>query len=184
MEEEFTYLVQEVEEDHLGVTLTTVTSTRLLARLATLHDHDVWHDVSSNLIQAREDLAHVVLLGALAERDEAERLGIVVGIRTEDIEHDARCWPIVTGTDNHTVADNDKELALVIVLRLSEGVDRLLERSVTFRITRDLTDDELVVVFRRTRGTEVDRGDELETDDADHHDGECEQDVRREEALR
>ena len=102
-----TYLVQEVHEDHLRVTLTTVTRARLLAWLATLHDDKVWNDVSSDFIQTREDLAHVVLFRALAKREEAEGLRIDVGVSTEDFKHDTGRGHVVARTDDHTVADDE-----------------------------------------------------------------------------
>ena len=53
----------------------------------------------------------------------------------------------------------------------------------SFGITRDLANDELVMILRSSRGTKVDRGDELETNDANHHDRQCKKDVGREQAL-
>ena len=56
-----------MQDNHLGITLTTVTRARLFAWLAALHDNDVRNDVTGDFVQPGEDLAHVVLLGTLAE---------------------------------------------------------------------------------------------------------------------
>jgi DNA-directed RNA polymerase specialized sigma24 family protein len=56
-----------------------------------------------------------------------------------------------------TITDEKNQLTFVIVLELGEQVDGTAQRSLSFRITRNLANHEL-------------RGDELERDDVDHHD--------------
>ncbi|GAC1674765.1 MAG: hypothetical protein NVS9B9_30470 [Ktedonobacteraceae bacterium] len=56
--------------------------------------------------------------------------------------------------------------------------------SVTFSITRHLTDDKLVMVFRSTCSSKIDGGEEFEANDRHHDDGEDQEDVGREQTLR
>ena len=59
-----------MHEDHLRVTLATVTRAGLLARLTTLHDNEVRDNVAGSFVQSREDFAHVVLLRTFAKGEE------------------------------------------------------------------------------------------------------------------
>ena len=90
---------------------------------------------------------------------------------------------IVTRTNNHSIVNNEEQLAFVVILHLSEGVDGLAQGSITFSITRHLTDDELVMVFRSACRTKVDGGEKFEANDRHHDDGEDKENVGREQAL-
>ena len=99
-------------------------------------------------VQAGVDLAHVVLLCSFTEGHETERFGIQIRISPQNIKDNARGWAIVTGTNNHSIANNEELLAFVVILHLSKGV--VAQGSVTFSVTWHLTDEELVMVFRST----------------------------------
>ena len=45
-----TNLVQEVHQQHLRVTLSTITRTGLLSRLSTLDNHNIWNHMPRGLI--------------------------------------------------------------------------------------------------------------------------------------
>ena len=100
--------------------------------------HDVGDDVAARLMQARVDLGHVVLLVAVADREEAERLGVDGRVGAEDVEHDLGRRAVVARTDNHAVADDHEELALVVVLELGERVDARPQRLLALGVARDL----------------------------------------------
>ena len=124
--------------------------------------------------QAGVDLAHAGLLGSFTEGHETERFGIQIRISPQNIKDNARGWAIVTRTNNHSIAKNEELLSFVVILHLSKGVDDLAQGSVTFSVTRHLTDDELVMVFRSTSGSKIDGGEEFEANDR-HHDDEEDQ---------
>ena len=168
---------------HLGITLSSIAGTLSFRRLANLGQDKVGHDVTGALVQARVDLAHVVLLHPLSQRVEAQGLWVQIRIRAEDVKHDARCRAVISGTDDHTVADDKQQLALIVILELGQRVDSSPQRVFSFGIARNLADNELVVIFWRTRRTEVDRSQELEADDRHHDAGKHQQDVRGELTL-
>ena len=125
-----------------------------------------------------------MLLLTFSEREEAERFRIEVGIDSEDVENDSRRRSVVSGSDDHSVAEDDDEFPLVVVLESSQRVDGLLERILSFGVAGNLADEELVVILRRSMRSEVESSEELESDDGDHDEGEDEEDVGREETLR
>lgn len=125
-----------------------------------------------------------MLFRTFPKREETERFSVDVRVSSEDIQHDTRRRLIISCTNNHTIANDEQKLALVVVLGLRKRVDRLPKRSGAFRITRDLTNNELVVILRRTSRPKVDGRDELEPNNADHKNGESEKDIGGEETLR
>lgn len=116
-----------MHQDHLGVSLSSVSRTMSLAWLSHLDDNDVRDDVAGAFVESSVDLPHVVLLLTFSEREEAERFRIEVGIDSEDVEDDSRRGSVVSGSDDHSVAEDDDELPLVVVLESSQRVDGLLE---------------------------------------------------------
>ena len=150
-----TNLVQEMHEKHLRISFITISRTAALSRLAKFHNDQVWHDMSCALIRAGVDLANVVLLGSFTEGHEIERFRIQIRISPQNIEDKARGWTIVTRTNNYSIANKEQQLAFVFILDLSEEVDDLAQGSTTFSVTRHLTDDELVMVFRSACRTKV-----------------------------
>lgn len=163
------YLVQEVHEKHLRVSFTTVTRARPFGRLANLDDNEVRDDMARALVETRVDFTHVVLLGTFTKRREAEWLGIQVRVCAENVEDDPGGGAIVTGTNNHTITDNQEKLAFIVILHLGQRVNRPAKRAIVLSVARNLANNEFIVVFRRTCRTKVDRGQELECDDG-HHD--------------
>ena len=77
-------------------------------------------------------------------------------------DHSAQARAVHVATNDHTIADDEQQLALVVVLHLRERVDRLLERGVALRVTWHLTDDELVVVLWCSSRGEGDGGERRE----------------------
>jgi len=63
------------------------------------------------------------------------------------------------------------------MLHLGQRINSAMQRNVTFGITRHLANDEFVVVFRRTRRTEVDGCPRIETNNGHYDNRENEEDV-------
>lgn len=80
---------------------------------------------SFNLVQSTPHLAVIELLRPFRDRLEHERIGINVLIDAEDVEYNTRSRSIVTGSDNHAVTDDHKQLSFVVVGEGRERVDRL-----------------------------------------------------------
>ena len=77
----------------IWVSFNTIARTAALSWLANFHNDQIWHDMSCMaLIQARVDLAYVVLLGSFTERNETESLRIQTRINPQNIEDNAQGW--------------------------------------------------------------------------------------------
>jgi hypothetical protein len=94
--------------------------------------------MAGTLVQTRVHLAHVVLFRPLSKRNEREWLRVQIRVGTEDIKDNTGGRPIVATSDNHTVVNDEQELPLI---------DGLPQTRVAFRVTRDLTNHELLVVL-------------------------------------
>lgn len=70
-----------MHERHLRITLSAVPRARTLHRLAYFHKNDVRDDVTGAFIKTGIDLAHVMLLGTISQREEAQRLRVLVRVR-------------------------------------------------------------------------------------------------------
>ena len=88
-----------------------------------------------------------MLPSTLTQRYETQRLRIVVGIRTKDVQDDPRSRSVVAGADDVAITDDENQFALVVILELSNGIDGMARRSPSFRVTRNLANDELVVIL-------------------------------------
>ncbi|CAF3504264.1 unnamed protein product [Fusarium graminearum] len=157
--------VEEAHENHLRVSLTTVTGTSDFRRLANLDNDHEGDNVTLDFVETRVDLTHVVLLHTLTKSLEAEGFGVNSLRDTKNIKDNARRRPVVTLTDNHTVTNNDKELALIIVLHAGKRIDSTAQRVLVFGISGNHTHDELVEVLGNVLATELKRGKELEDQD-------------------
>ena len=147
--------VEEAHEDHLGISLTTVTGTRDLRRLADLDDDHEGDNVTLDFVQTRVDLTHVVLLHTLTKSLKAEGLGVDSLRDTKNIQNNARGRPVVTLSDNHTVTNNDKKLTLIIILHARKRIDGTAQRVLVFGIGGNHTHDELVKVLRYILATKL-----------------------------
>src|SRR4051812_25411066 len=54
--------IEELHEDQLGITLTTITWLLTFTGVTALGNDNIGNDMSSNLIQSRIDLCHIMLL--------------------------------------------------------------------------------------------------------------------------
>ena len=108
-------------------------------------------------VEAGIYFAVVESLCALADRLEEQRLRVELRINAQDVENDTRSRAIVATADDVAIADDEDELALVVVLKASERVDRAPERFFALRVTRDLAQDELVLQLRILLATELQR---------------------------
>ncbi|KAL0769411.1 hypothetical protein CaCOL14_008719 [Colletotrichum acutatum] len=169
--------VEETHNDHLRITLATVTGAGHLGRLANLDDNHERDNVTLDFVQTRVDLAHVVLLLTFTERLEAEGFGVDGIGNTQNVEHDARRRLVVALTDNHTVADNDEELALIVVMHAGDGINGTAKSLLVFGVGGNLAHDKLVEVLRHVLATELERGQELETKNGAEDDGDGEDEV-------
>ena len=71
-----TGLIQEMHQQHLRVTFTTITRPRTLSRFAHLDSDEIRNDVARTFIQPRTHLAHIMLLRFFSQRHEAKRFRI------------------------------------------------------------------------------------------------------------
>ena len=113
--------------------------------------------MSLEFVEAGIDFAVVESLCTLADRLEEQRLWVKLRVDAQDVEDDARSCAIVATTNDVAIADDEDELALVVVLKASERVDRAPERFFALRVTRDLAQDELVLQLRILLATELQR---------------------------
>ena len=113
--------------------------------------------MSLEFVEAGINFAVVESLCALADRLEKQRLRVELRINAQDVENDTRSRAIVATTDDVAIADDEDELALVVVLKASERVDRAPERFFALRVTRYLAQDELVLQLRILLATELQR---------------------------
>ena len=100
--------------------------------------------MSLEFVEAGINFAVVESLCALADRLEEQRLRVELRINAQDVENDTRSRAIVATTDDVAIADDEDELALVIVVQSRQRVDRTTEGLLAFGITRDLAEHELV----------------------------------------
>jgi hypothetical protein len=107
------------------------------------------------LIKTRIDLAIIQRLRSFTHTLEQQGLHVEVGIHTENIENNPRRRPVVSATDDVTIADDENELALVVVVESSERVDSTSERVFAFGVARNLAEDELVLQFGRPLRTKL-----------------------------
>lgn len=96
------------------------------------------------LIESTVNLAVIQLLRAFANRLKQKRFRVELRIDAEQVKDDSWRRTVVTGTDNVTVAKEEDELALVVVVECCEGIDCLAKRLLALSVTGDLTDDKLV----------------------------------------
>ncbi|KAI3482061.1 hypothetical protein L1887_55325 [Cichorium endivia] len=164
-------------EQDLRVALAAVAGTRALAGTADLDDDNVRDHVAFELVETRVDLGVVELLGTFGDGLEHERLGVDLGIDAEDVEHDTWRGTVVAAADDHAVADEEEELALVVVLEAGERVDGLAQLFFGFGVAGHLADDKLVLLLGRALGAELERGDELGEHRGDQEHREAEQEV-------
>jgi len=76
---------------------------------------------------------------------------------TKDIEDKTRRRTIIPRSNNHTITNNHQQLSFVVALCLSQRVvssPANSKRSIAYRITRVLTNDKFVMVFRRLEQSE------------------------------
>lgn len=99
------------------------------------------------LIQPRVDLAVIQSLATLTNTPKQQRLRVDIRIHTENIENDPRSRTVVPTTDDVSIADNEDELPLIIIVERRERVDRTTKRIFAFGIARDLAQNELVLQF-------------------------------------
>src|ERR1700712_1804920 len=82
--------------------------------VADFDDDEEGHNVALDLVQAGKDLAHVVLLLAVAQTLKAQRVGINGLADAQNIEHDAGSRSVIALANDDSVAYYDEEFALVI----------------------------------------------------------------------
>lgn len=123
------------------------------------------------------------LLRSLPDRQKAEGLGVDAGIGSKNVKHNPGSGSIISRSHNHSVTDDKKELALVVVLESGERVEAVAQRFFSLCVTRYLADDKLVVVFWLATGTKLERCQKLEANDRDHDNGQGEENVAGELTL-
>src|SRR5260370_30115797 len=106
-----------------------------------------------------------------------------VWVGTQAIQDKTRGRAIVAGTNDVTVTNNKEQFTLVIELVLRERVNCAANRILVFSIDGDLTDDELIMVFWPTRGSERESSDVLEPNDSHHHRLHSHQDIGVKQTL-
>ena len=94
--------------------------------------------MSLEFVEAGIDFAVVESLCTLADRLEEQRLWVKLRVDAQDVEDDARSCAIVATTNDVAIADDEDELALVVVLKACKRIDRASEGLLVFRIARDL----------------------------------------------
>ena len=109
------------------------------------------------LIQTRVHLAIVELLRPLADGLVQEWLRIELRVDSKDVEDNTGRGAVVTSSDDVPVADDEDQLALVVVVEVRERVDGTAERVLALGITRHLANDELVLQLRLTLARELKR---------------------------
>lgn len=62
------------------------------------------------------------LFRSITDRLEAERLRVDRRIRTKNVEDDLRSRSVVSTSDDHSIANDEEQLPLVVVLESSERV--------------------------------------------------------------
>ena len=72
------------------------------------------------LIQTRVDLAVIELLRAFTNGLVQKRFRIELRVHTEDVKHDTRRRAVVSSTNDVTVANDEDEFALVVVVQCSQ----------------------------------------------------------------
>jgi hypothetical protein len=117
-----TYLVQEVHNDHLRVSVSSVAQARSLRLFADLDDHEIRHDMTHTPVQLRVYvyLTHVVLPSTFAQRHETQQLKIEIRICSNDIQHDMWSRSVIARTNEVAITDNENQLMFVVVLELGE----------------------------------------------------------------
>ena len=97
------------------------------------------------LVETRVDFSVVELLGSLSDGLEQQRLWVQLRVDSEDVEDDSRGRSIVSTSDDVSVAENEHELPLVVVLESRERVERPSKGFLSLGVAGDLADDELVL---------------------------------------
>ena len=72
--------------------------------------------MSFEFIQTGVNLAIIQRLGTLTNRLEQQRLRVQLRIHSEDVEDDSGRGPIVAGSDDVTITNDEQQFALVIVV--------------------------------------------------------------------
>ena len=110
------------------------------------------------LVETGVDLAVVESLHTLSNRLHPERLRIQLRVDAKDVEDDAGCGAVVASTNNVTVADDEDELSLIVIVESRKRIDRTPQRLLAFGVTRNLTENELVEHFGITLAAELESG--------------------------
>jgi hypothetical protein len=96
-------------------------------------------------------------LRALANRFEHQRFRISCGVNAKDIENDGRCWPFITTTDDVPITNDKNQIPLVVIVQTSKGIDCATKRVLSFCVTRNLAQYELIQQLREVLGIELKR---------------------------
>jgi hypothetical protein len=106
--------------------------------------------MSLEFVEPGVDFAVIQLLATLADAPEHQRLGVERRVNAENVEGDAWSRAIVSAADDIAVANEEQQLAFVVVFERGEGVNCTPKRFLSFRIARYLTYNELVEKFGRS----------------------------------
>ena len=107
------------------------------------------------LVQTGIHLAIIQRPAAFTDTLEQERFWIQLGIDSEDVQHNPGGGAVITASDDVAIADDKYELALVIVVECSQGVDGPTERVFALSIARHLTKYEFVLKLRCTLASKL-----------------------------
>lgn len=112
------------------------------------------------LVQARIDFPVIQRLGTLTNRFEQQRLRVELRVNAENVQNNSGRRTIVTTTDDIAIANDENQLAFVIIIESSKRINRAAQRVLSFCVTRHLTQDELVLKFRVAFTTELQRSND------------------------
>lgn len=106
-------------------------------------------------IQSRIDLAIVQCPISLTNTLEQQRLRVQLGVDSKNVQHDSRSGTIISTTDDVAIADDEDELALVVIIERSKRVDSPTERVLAFGVAWHLTKHKLVLKLRCALASEL-----------------------------
>src|SRR5690242_16535528 len=177
--------VEEAHKQNLRVTLSTVTrlALGLLRLLAHLDNDDVRNDVAFEFVETRVDLAVVELLTAFTDGPEGKSRRVDLGIDTEDIQNNLGSRAVVTTSNNHSVADDADQFALIVIGKCSQRVEALADVLLSFRVCRDVANNKLVLVGGTLARPKLQGSQKLDDDNRAKHDSDSEQNVVVDAAL-
>ena len=113
------------------------------------------NDVSLVLVQPRVHLAIINLFRTFANRSEHQRLRINLGVDTQNIQNDPRRRTVVPAPNDVAVTNDEHQLALVVIVKRRERVNRPSERVLAFGVTGNLAQHKLVQHFRRALAAQL-----------------------------